>query len=418
MTLREVDDSLAAWNARLGTVAQNLMDLQAQPTYQQLTGTGGLPKAHVTGTTAGRVEPALAAMATLFQYFGCLNQTVSRATSLRHNLPALFPGEQRVREIEDLICGKSIRLPAAELPLEQRGLLSTAENAECVSPAELLAAMVKSFETARDAVMAVDAAWQKLGSALKGVDSEIAALRGRAGNLRVAEPAGLATAAAALSNLRAGIQVDPLGTSASLDTEIRPLLAGVKAELEACEQIRRQIEEGFAAARTLLQKLQELHCGARLAATEARAKVTGCESLPEPQPDDTIRALAEWLGRLAKKRDEGAVEPIAAGLRSWNRAAEDCVSKEHAALAANRAPVETRNELRGRLDALKAKARAYGVSEEGILTELAQQAQALLYTRPTPLDQAAAAVVRYEQTLNGRNAGPPSGPHPEGIDRR
>jgi hypothetical protein len=61
--------------------------------------------------------------------------------------------------------------------------------------------------------------------------------------------------------------------------------------------------------------------------------------------------------------------------------------------------VEARNELRGRLDALKAKARAYGVAEKDGLAEAAQQAEKLLYTRPTPLERAAAAVTAYERML-------------------
>ncbi len=67
-------------------------------------------------------------------------------------------------------------------------------------------------------------------------------------------------------------------------------------------------------------------------------------------------------------------DPIAIGLERWNKSASDCVSLERAAYAANRGPLEMRNELRGRLDALKAKARGRGVAENGALSELAAQA--------------------------------------------
>jgi hypothetical protein len=88
-------------------------------------------------------------------------------------------------------------------------------------------------------------------------------------------------------------------------------------------------------------------------------------------------------------------------MRNWNLAAQDCVSKERAAYAANRAPIETRDELRGRLDALQAKARCYGVAEVDRLHELAQQAEQLLYARPTLLDRAQAAVTAYERAVSG-----------------
>jgi hypothetical protein len=59
-----------------------------------------------------------------------------------------------------------------------------------------------------------------------------------------------------------------------------------------------------------------------------------------------------------------------------------------------------RNELRGRLDALKAKARGRGVAEVGALSELAVRAGEALFTRPTPIEKASALVVEYERTLN------------------
>ena len=62
---------------------------------------------------------------------------------------------------------------------------------------------------------------------------------------------------------------------------------------------------------------------------------------------------------------------------------------------------ESRRELRGRLDALKAKARVYGLAEVVALAGAARQAELLLAEQPTRLQQAAAAVAGYEQQLTG-----------------
>ena len=59
-----------------------------------------------------------------------------------------------------------------------------------------------------------------------------------------------------------------------------------------------------------------------------------------------------------------------------------------------------RQELRGRLEALQAKAAAKGKIEDETLTDIAQQAKKLLYSRPTPLAQAANLVEQYEKRLN------------------
>jgi hypothetical protein len=411
MTLPEIDDALAAWNARLSAAAQNLMDLQSDPTYEQLTGAGGLPKASLTGVTAGRVLPALGAMATAFQHFTLLNQTIDRAGVLRRNLPALFGADQKLREIEALLCSPSIHLPAVDVPLEQRTLLSGVQNVECISPNDLLAAMVKAFQAAKDAVVAVDTAWNSLIPALDRTKARIISLRAR---ITGHAPEELDIAERALQDLRKQALADPLGVSAGLDAQIQPVLARVEATVEARERIQRNIVDGLAAAHAQFDALTQLHRDTMAACTIARIKVTNCGALPSPQPDEKLDSLRQWLARLKRKAAEGMLDPVAVGLRNWNLAAQECVSKEGAACAANRAPVDERNELRGRLDALKAKARTYGVAEDDTLVELSQQAEQLLFTRPTPLDQAAAAVASYEKTLNGAKIQNILGPGPLG----
>jgi hypothetical protein len=63
---------------------------------------------------------------------------------------------------------------------------------------------------------------------------------------------------------------------------------------------------------------------------------------------------------------------------------KEYIAKEERAYAVNKAPLELRAELRGRLDALKAKALARGEAENATLSQLAEDAKRLLYTRPTP----------------------------------
>ena len=51
---------------------------------------------------------------------------------------------------------------------------------------------------------------------------------------------------------------------------------------------------------------------------------------------------------------------------------------------------------------LKAKAKALGFAEEPPLANLEQQAQQMLYSRPTDLVQASTVLQTYEQALNSR----------------
>jgi DNA repair exonuclease SbcCD ATPase subunit len=396
MTVREIDEALAAWKSRLEAAAQNLMDLQAQPTYRRLTGCSGVSQPEITGVTASRVGSPLAEFVHVFEYLELLRETVDRAAALRDDLP-IFNADQKLREIEDLLSGPSVRLPAIDVPLEQRSLLDGARNEVCLSPAALLEAMGKTFQSAKDAVIAVDKAWRDLDPALDRTAARIAALRNR--GLSSTQIAELEAAERRLSELRAEVKADPLGASADLDSQIRPTLDALESGAAAREQLHREIERGLAAARAKLDRLTGTHREAVDAAEQARIKIAGAASLPAPAGDEKLADLRDWLERLAEKYADGMVDPLVVGLRNWNASADHANACDDAALAASRAAIDSRNELRGRLDALKAKARAYGVAEEDDLAALAHQAEALLYTRPTALDRAAAAVAAYEKSL-------------------
>ena len=156
MTLADIDKALAQWESRLASAAHNLFDLQADPTYQCLTGTGGAPLTKLSGVTQAKVAPALENIGTLFQCFDLLRCTVDRAVQVRRDMPSLFGADQKAREIEQLLTGRSIRIPADQIPMAKRSLLTGADDQGCISPGELLTSMEKCvFVTARDGVMAV-----------------------------------------------------------------------------------------------------------------------------------------------------------------------------------------------------------------------------------------------------------------------
>ncbi len=97
---------------------------------------------------------------------------------------------------------------------------------------------------------------------------------------------------------------------------------------------------------------------------------------------------------------EGLLTSVGVGLNNWITKAKEYIATEKETWEANKTPLDTRQELRGRLDALTAKALARGLVENATLSELAAQAKQLLYTRPTPLAKAAELVSLYEKRLN------------------
>jgi hypothetical protein len=393
MTLQEIDNALAAWSNRLAAIAENLLELQAESTYQLLTGKGGAVKLQLAGATKARVEPALGAMLNIFQNYEALHSTIERARKLRENLPRLFGADEKLREIRRLLFERCIELPELDLPLEQRTLLSGVDGVDCVSAEELLAAMTRTFSTARDAVLAVDEAWRDLAARIDATEARI-----RGAKAEIARAASdLQTAEMMLNAARAKVQADPLGALADLETRVEPMLVRVKQAVEAAGKVRKELLDSW-------MKYDELvrgHREALAAAVEAREKVLECVGHKVAVADEKVAGLREWLDRLDRKLAEGAVDAVGVGLRNWQVAARESAVQDRAAATASRAAIAARLELRGRLDALKAKARAYGLAESEAFAEISRDAEALLYARPTDLNRATDSVVAYERMLSG-----------------
>jgi DNA-binding transcriptional MerR regulator len=400
MTTREIDEALERWNARLAAAAQNLVDLQSLPAYERLAGMNGVPKATLTGDTAERVEPALKTVSLLLQYFDLLQHTILRAEEIRRGLPAYFGAEEKHREIEQILRTASIRLPSVAIPLGQRSLLSGVENTECIAPEQLLNSMAQAFDNVKSGVLACDAAWERLGRGIDACAEQIRGLRGQDVSLR--EIAELDSAQQLLEDMRERAESDPLSAFSDFDGAIAPALDRVRAAVEQRARLRQEIEAGLKAAEAALGAFAQLHRESVAAYAELQQKVSNVSGCRPPEPEAKVQSLSDWLDRLKRKHAEGLLEPITIGLRQWNNAARECVSNERGAMAANRAPLELRTELRGRLDALKAKARAYGVAENPELTRLAEEAYEFLQSRPTPMDRAQASVSDYERALTER----------------
>jgi hypothetical protein len=409
MTLADIDKALAHWESRLSSAAHNLFDLQADPTYQCLTGTGGAPRTQLTGVSQARVGPALENIPTLFSCFDLLRCTIDRAVQIRRDLPSMFGGEQKEREIQQLLNGKSVRVPTDQIPFARRSLLTGADDQGCISPDELLNSMVKAFETARDGVASIDKAWRDLGVNLGDATRRVAALRAGPEKLDDGEMRELEGVEHALSLRRSQVQCDPLGTSCDIDAVLRPVLERVTASVQERAHLKERTAAGLAAAHGSLQTLRHLRQEGAAAWTEAQEKVTDAGALPVPLPEGRLESLGDWLSRLQEKYDAGMVHPVSIGLQNWNSAARDCVSEAQRIHEANCAPLELRKELRGRMNALKAKAQAYRVEEDANLRELASEAETLLFSRPTPMDRAQAVVTRYQALLHERTIARPGG---------
>jgi len=396
MTIDEVDRALADWQARLRLIDDNLVSLETSPVcmlLEQAKDTG------LDGTTRARVVPALDAMRELFSQRSLLDDTLARAADLRKGLNRLFPGDA-LKEIERVLRGPSIALPPVATPMARRGLLDAAETTTSISADQLLAAMVHSFEQARDAVAAVDEAWTRLTPQADQAAAEATRLEAQAKSLGQNATAPLSAVRAQLDATRSRIARDPLGATDDLATGVLARLDQLGKELAALGARHRQVCTDLERAHALLDDIRATHHDAG----EARSRcVAETDAAAAPLIDQgRIDGLAQWLSTLDDTMTAGRWAAAGVGVTRWLTAGQELQHEEEALLHSCREPLDRRDELAGRLSARRQQAivlQSRGRAPDAALDELAARAQGLLDQRPVPLDAAAAAVSAYEARL-------------------
>jgi len=152
----------------------------------------------------------------------------------------------------------------------------------------------------------------------------------------------------------------------------------------------------IAAVATVVQSARDAWQDAMAARQRAAAKIAA-EALPAPP---TVSGLAARLAALDTLRAEGRWTRLDSELdlveRQAAAVAKGCRDTEQQASAL----LDQRDELRGRLDAYRARAAKLGGAEDADLDARYDRARELLWTAPCDLSAAAAAVTGYQQAVS------------------
>ena len=397
-----IDQLIAAWDDRLKRIDDNLLALEAEPTYQILAGTRG-ERAPLEGVTRARVEPALDALADLFENRARLTEVLERAKAIRREFSALWGNDERAASIRKLLDGPSIKLGARPTPLARRSLLDAPAEEVAIVPDQLLVAMVQAFERARDAVLAVAAAWAHLEPAISRAEEEAAAVRRAAEMLgeAVHDEGEFLTFERELALLRTRVARDPLGARDVLDGPIVPAIAAVRARIEAQSRSRDHALVMFARAIELRRAIYDVGAEAERARERIAREFTN-EPLGDHVSPELIEGLDVWRAKIEGTARAGRWSSAEVGLTRWLETAEEYLAIERAIASAPEALAARRIELQGRLGARRAQLAALarrGVSIDGDAASLADTADEILRRVPTPLDLATIAVEAFERKI-------------------
>ncbi|MDT0446739.1 coiled-coil domain-containing protein [Streptomyces johnsoniae] len=394
LSREEVDRALARFGAEHEAIESSLLALQDHAGRRLLEG------ADLTGVTRERWARAAETVTRLWSYFDTCTEALDTAREVRAR--RRFPSRDELLHLSMLLDGENLTVSGG------------ARLAEHLSWAELVERMNAGYAEVLDLVAAADAVWSALPARIDLLAAELHRLRELAHSVGVrpgGHPAGddLHRVTEELKDLRAQVISDPIafwvpagGSSAPgggrpdtvrYDRAARAL-DDIRREVDAVIGVRKDAEDRLIRLRDVLSRADRTLAEARTARTEVLAKIAASEV---PAVSGPSGILHEQLAAAAGFRRRAQWHRLSPLLESLEERADEELERARASLSAVTEPLAVRAELRGRLDAYKAKAARLGKAEEPMLVERYDVARRLLWTAPCDLRAAEYAVLRYQQ---------------------
>jgi hypothetical protein len=403
----EVDRALARLGAEHEAIETSLLALQDHAGRRLLEG------ADLTGVTKERWSAVEASITLLWTYFDAYTAALRSAREIRAR--RRWSSREDLAELTELLRGDCVTVAGsaaatANAPTPHGGPGKLSERFSLVT---LVDRMNELYATSLDMVIAADAVWSALPARIDLLAAELQRTRRLAHSVGVRpgeHPAGddLERITRTLTTLREQVVSDPLafwvpteGSSAPgggkpdttvYDREARAL-EDVRREIDAVLTVRQDAEARLVKLRDVLSRADRTLAEARIARGEVLAKIAATEV---PVVSGPPTALQEQLAKAAEYRRHAQWHRLSPLLESLEQKAEDELLRARESLTAVTAPLAVRAELRGRLDAYKAKVARHGLAEDPFLVERYDAARRMLWSAPCDLRVAEQAVLRYQ----------------------
>ncbi|WP_329037342.1 hypothetical protein OHT61_11040 [Streptomyces sp. NBC_00178] len=402
----EADRTLARLGAEREAIETSLFALEEHAGRRLLEGAG------LTGVTQERWASAERSITLLWTYFEAYAGALASAREIRAR--RRYPGRSDLMALTDLLRGDGVTVARRGAAGPGPSLTGPARLSERFTLEELVARMNDLYAHALDVVLSADSVWSALPARIDLLAAELRRTGSLAHSVGVRpgeHPAGddLVSIAEELTALRAQVISDPLafwtpGPGSAAPGGGRPDTARYDRAARALEEVRREIEavlavrqdadQRLAQVRDLLSRANRTLTEARSARGEVLAKIAASEV---PAVSGPPTALHERLAAAAEYRRHAQWNRLSPLLDSLEREAEDELMRARESLTSVTAPLAVRAELRGRLDAYRAKVTRHGLAEDPLLIERYDAARRMLWSAPCDLRVAGQAVLRYQQ---------------------
>ncbi|MFJ4961248.1 hypothetical protein EES43_09140 [Streptomyces sp. ADI96-02] len=401
----EADRALDRLGAEHEAIETSLLALQDHAGRRLLEG------AELSGVTRERWAATERSITLLWGYFDAYAGALAEAREIRAR--RRHPNREDLAALTGLLRGDAVTV-ANTAALPNASPTGPARLSERFTLQELVGRMNELYAESLDMVVASDSVWSALPARIDLLSAELHRTRSLAHSVGVRpgeHPAGddLVEITGELTALRARVIADPLafwvaGPGSAAPGGGRPDTSRYDRAARALEDVRREIEAVLAVrqdAEARLMRLRDVLSRADRTLTEARsargevlAKIAASEV---PAVSGPPTALQERLAAAAEYRRHARWHRLSPLLESLEREAEDELLRARESLTSVTAPLAVRAELRGRLDAYRAKVTRHGLAEDPVLIERYDAARRMLWSAPCDLRAAGQAVLRYQQ---------------------
>jgi hypothetical protein len=395
-TLSELDARIGELRATVDRITENLAALDDDLTRQMLDASTSL-----RGRTLEAWAVARGGIEQLWQGQLALRDLLERLDRARGGRTTV--SRVQAQTVVDLLDGPSVVLVTGS----SRSLTEEPELTVQLTTADLLAAMSTTYDGIVAVVDRVAAVWSTTGPALAELDTRMRRLEEVATDSGEAAPNELAQARRALRDAEEQARCDPVDVDDDTVPAITRMVDHAATLLTDAVAARAALEDDRADTRSSLDRCSERLGEARAVCAGLAPKVAGSErwaSELDRCADGFAALRTELDGSARTVSTPVALRNLLAGIRQ--RAGE--LDAEAAAVVRTaRECVAARDELRGRIDAYRAKAVAVGRAEDLALDDAYARARDALYVAPCDVDEATRLTEAYQRDIRDGVRGAP-----------
>ena len=380
-------------------VSAGLLELDDHPGRRLLDG------AKLSGVTAQAWEKASQELAGLWTVFEAYQKVLDRVAAMRGG-PKTRLGDRELAAMADLLTGRSVALPRQAVPFERRGLLDPASTQDLLTLDEAVESMTRTYDVVKKVAVDAESAWNRLLEPLDELQAKARAARATADRVGLgADPVfgRLAAIETQTSDMRRQALSDPLGmvagSGAGTPARVAQLLgelAGVQAELDQALAARTEFAQRLAAVEEVIVLIARAESAPERVRAEVREKIAA----PRLPPASAAAAhLRTKVAELRRERTGQSWTLLGRNLSALEKNSRVVLENAQKRVGQVRAPLDRRDELRGLLEAYRARAARHGVSETPALAAAHRLARDLLWSAPCDLAGAEAAVRHYQAAV-------------------